>query len=209
MNQGAFELPEEHQENFTNLLRETFKFFFIKGIVYNSVNAVKDTSFKIGAIIEKDEDFTAEYHKNSDSDLEEFFRRIENRQYGRYLTGLVLLTGFLNPAQDKELYRKVIKGEFHVEHILPKKWNNYDKWTAESWERNLNALGNLVPLEWNLNISAKNEFFSRKKEFYKKSEVQDVNDLLANTDWYPEDLEQRHSIAEKRISAFFSKSTHS
>jgi hypothetical protein len=186
-------------------MRETFKFFFVKGVVHNSVNAVKDTSFKVCAIIEKGDDATFEYQKNSEADLDEFFRRIENRQYGRYLTGLVLLTGFLNPKQDKALYRKVIKGECHIEHILPKKWNHYDKWTAESWEKNLNALGNLVPLEWNLNISAKNEFYAKKKEHYKQSEVQDVVDLMANDDWHPADFEKRHGEAEERIVDFFKK----
>jgi len=206
MNDGVFELPTEFEEAFAMLLRETCKFFFIKGVVHNSVNAVKDTAFKVCAIIEKGDDATGEYQKSSEADLEEFFRRIENRQYGRYQNGLVLLSGYLNPDQDKALYRKILKGEYHIEHILPKKWNHYDKWTAESWEKNLNTLGNLTPLEWKLNISARNEFFMKKKEYYKKSGIQDVTDLMSYDDWHPADFDKRHLEAKQRIAAFFQKS---
>jgi hypothetical protein len=170
------------------------------------VNAVKDTSFKVCAIIEQGNDAASEYQKSSEADLDEFFRRIKNLQYGRYLNGLVLLSGYLNPLQDKALYRKVVKGAYHIEHILPKKWNHYDQWTTESWEKNLNTIGNLTPLEWKLNISARNEFFMRKKEHYEKSQIQDVTDLMAYDDWHPADYEKRHLAAEQRITAFFQKS---
>jgi hypothetical protein len=110
----------------------------------------------------------------------------------------------LNPNQDEAKYRRMIKGEFHIEHILPKKWNNYDKWTQSSWSTNLNALGNLVPLEWNLNISARNEFFSKKQEYYKDSAVFDVTGLLGLNEWHPSHFEERHQIVQERVLGFFS-----
>ena len=39
---------------------------------------------------------------------------------------------------------------------------------------NIDQLGNLVPLEWRLNISARNEFFGRKKRDYTRSNIQDA-----------------------------------
>jgi hypothetical protein len=200
---GEFQLSEEHTSNYTRLCKATFKYFFLKGVVHNSVNVVKDTAFKVCASIIQDDDFTTEYEKNIGEDHAEFVRKIENKQYGRYLNGLVLLSAYLNPNQDIAEFKTLVKSNYHIEHILPKKWNNYDKWTSETWEANLNTLGNLVPLEWNLNISAKNEFFTRKKEQYKKSKVSDALDLLTHTEWYPEQFENRHDIVQNRILNFF------
>lgn len=74
---------------------------------------------------------------------------------------------------DKEDYYK-----FQIEHILPKVYHNYDGWTKEQYEENLNKLGNLTLLEKVRNIKAKNEFFEKKKEFYKDSEINDVKSSL-------------------------------
>jgi hypothetical protein len=87
----GFRLDPAHEGDFANLMEETFKYFFIKGVVHNSVNAVKDTSFKVSAAIHHQDDYISEYKKNTQGDLEEFKRKIENLQYGRYLNGLVLL----------------------------------------------------------------------------------------------------------------------
>jgi hypothetical protein len=200
---GEFQLSEEHTSNYTKLCKATFKYFFLKGIVHNSVNAVKDTAFKVCASIIHDDDFTTEYEKNIGEDYIEFIRKIENKQYGRYLNGLVLLSAYLNPEQDMADFKSMVKSNYHIEHILPKKWNNYDKWTQETWEANLNALGNLVPLEWNLNISAKNEFFTRKKEQYRKSKVSDALNLLTHDEWYPEQFKDRHEVTQNRVLIFF------
>jgi Protein of unknown function DUF262/Protein of unknown function (DUF1524) len=202
MTSEGFTIPPTLNSDFTNLVEETFRYFFLKGVVHNSVNAVKDTAFKVCAAIAQGDDYSSEYKKSIGDDRLEFKRRLENRQYGRYLNGLVLLAGYLNPAQDAKDYKTALKGNCHVEHILPKKWNNYDKWTAETWEANLNTLGNLTPLEWNLNISARNEFFLKKKEQYFKSKIQDAVDLIAISDWHPLDYEQRHQVVEKRITDF-------
>jgi uncharacterized protein with ParB-like and HNH nuclease domain len=203
LNKNDFMLSTEYNKDFLTLVEETCKYFFIKGVVHNSVNAVKDTVFKVCALIEKEGDYISEYKKNSINDFNEFQRRIENRQYGRYLKGLVLLVSYLNPQQDKSKLKWVIKNKYHIEHILPKKWNNYDEWTQETWEQNLDALGNLVPLEWNLNISAQNEFFAKKKDRYKESLVQDALDLVQLNDWHPTEFNNRHKECEERILNFF------
>lgn len=155
--------------------------------------------------IEKNDDYLNEYLKNlSDNDLIEFDRRIKNNQCGRYLRGLILLSAYLNPNQSKIDYSKFL-GEYnyHIEHILPKKWNNYDGWTGESWVFSLNTLGNLIPLEYRLNISTKNEFFDRKKECYAYSLVQDAKDLVNIEDWIPENWKQNQEEKQSRILKYF------
>ena len=67
----------------------------------------------------------------------------------------------------------------------------------------LNTLGNLVPLEWKLNISAKNEYFDRKKASYAKSLTMDAQDLISEDNWYPENVVNRNNIIVKRITDWY------
>jgi hypothetical protein len=198
----GFYLPEDKKILYSQLVKETVKYFFIKGIVYNSVNAVRDTVYKVCALIEKNEDFISEYLNNSKSDLDEFKRRVGTSQYGRYQRGLVLIASLCNPKQKLSDYNQILNS-IHIEHILPKKWNNYDKWTDNTWQKALNTLGNLIPLEWNLNISAKNEFFARKKESYKNSKVQDAIELTKLDTWHPKDYENRYKETTDRLLSYF------
>ena len=114
-----------------------------------------------------------------------------------------MLSAFLNEKQDKEKFSEFIVSNYHIEHILPKKWNNYDKWNENSWIDDLNSIGNLVPLEYKLNINAKNEFFNRKKESYSKSKVQDALDIIQFAEWTPETLQSMQNIKTKRIKDYF------
>lgn len=199
-----FSLPDEYIEEFHELIENTVKYFYIKGVVYNSVNAVKDTVFKVCVAIEQEKDYLSEYQKNlSKEDTEEFYRRLRNQQYGRYLRGLVMLAAYLNPDQDQEEFQDFTAGNYHIEHILPKKWNNYDGWNEKTWWQDLNTLGNLIPLEYRLNINAKNEFFSRKQEVYTKSIVQDAQDLLELDEWTPEHLQEKQEEKLERLGKFF------
>ncbi|MBR2935564.1 MAG: DUF262 domain-containing protein [Paludibacteraceae bacterium] len=199
-----FVLDGEHNAAFLQLLEYTVKYFFIKGIVYNSVNYVKDTVFKVCVAIESDSDYLYEYAKTiTSNDITEFNNKINNKQYGRYLRGLVLLSAYLNTKQDKEQFSEFIVSNYHIEHILPKKWNNYDKWDEHSWADDLNSIGNLMPLEYKLNINAKNEFFNRKKESYSKSKVRDALDVIQYEEWTPENLKSIQDIKTQRLKNYF------
>lgn len=198
-----YSLPDKFINEFTLLLESTLKYFFIKGIVYNSVNSVKDTVFRVCAAIEKEENYLEKYAEHLSNDYEEFEKRIISNQNGRYSRGIVLLSAYLNPNQDKDAYDDFISNTYHIEHILPKKWNNYDEWTEETWAKNLNSLGNLIPLEYRLNISAKNEFFDRKKIEYEKSVVQDAIDLVDVPEWNPDNWEKFQEEKQNRILKYF------
>ena len=104
---------------------------------------------------------------------------------------------------DKKDFANFMDGKVEIEHILPKKWNNYDGWTDKLWSEKLNTLGNLVPLSKKLNIAAKNEFFDKKKEYYKKSEVQDVKDLLKVKEWKPGDVMAKQKEKKERLLKYF------
>lgn len=201
----TYNLPKVHNEEFTQLLEYTVKYFFIKGVVYNTVNYIKDAVFKTCVAIEAEKDYLEEYKKITAVEIDTFNQRIKNRQYGRYWKGLVLLSAYLNPKQNLEDFEDFLCDTYHIEHILPKKWNNYDGWSETTWDEDLNSLGNLIPLEYKLNINARNEFFNRKKEYYAESKVQDALDLTALDEWTPQALHRMQEEKEKRLNKFFTQ----
>ena len=205
LGEDGFKLQSSFNDKFKKLLELTIKYFFIKGVVYNSVNKIKDHVFKVCVAIEQEDDFTNVYNEIDDEEINQFKYKIKNKQYGKYLKGLVLLSSYLNDRQNKKELNEFISGKFDIEHILPNKWNNYDGWNEEKWEENLNMIGNLIPLEKKLNIKASNEFFGRKKEEYKKSKVQDAKDLLDYTNWTIEEFNNLQCEKIERLMKFFNK----
>ncbi len=199
-------LSEENNKKFISLIHSTLKYFFIKGVVYNSVNAIRDTVFKVCAAISHGKDFIKEYKDNiTENDYAELGRKLQNKQYGRYLRGLVLISAYLNDMQDKNKFSVFLYGKYDIEHILPKKWNNYDGgWSESIWKEELNSLGNMMPLEHKLNISAQNDFFKRKQEIYKSSKVQDAIDLSADSqlNWTPDSCKSRNDFKTDKILSY-------
>lgn len=197
---GEFILSDEHTKEFVKLLEATVQYFFIKGLVNNSVNAVKDTVFRVCVNIEKEKDYLSDYKGNiSKSDQISFSALLQTNRLKRYQRGLVLLSAYLNPNQDKIAFSEFFNAKYDIEHILPKKWNNYDGWTDDLWTEQINTLGNLIPLSKSLNIAAKNEYFDKKKNEYKKSKIQDALDLIELAEWTPENLNLKQEEKIKRL----------
>ena len=205
--EAGYDLAAERIDELIALLEEMVRYYFIRGVVYNAVNAVKDTTFKVCAKIANGGDYLAEYRSGiTASDKIEMSARIDSNKLGRYLRGLVLLASYLNSAQDKSSFAELVWGKYDIEHILPKKWNNYDGWTESTWESQLNTLGNLIPLEREINISASNEFLKRKKMKYSESKVQDAQDIangVADNGWTPQRVDDELQEKLMRLNNFF------
>ena len=202
-NTGEFELPAKMRKQFVSLLEATVKYFYIKGIVHKSINPIKDTVFHVCADIELEDDYLSRYTINLKDDYAVFPSRLADTSLGRYLRGLVLLSAYLNPKQDKADFAEIVWGKCEIEHILPKKWNNYDEWTEGLWREKIDTLGNLAPLRKELNIAAKNEFFDRKREIYQGSKIQDILDVAKEKDWTPKQVVKYQEIKLKRLLKWF------
>ena len=211
-NNDRFVLPGHKEEKFVSLIESTVRYCFIKGVVTNTVNSIKDTIFKVCAAIAHEEDYTHNYRENSDSDIEEFYRKLEdNKQsFGRYRNGLILINSALHASLEDDSNRLdysdclMKANSISIEHILPRKWNHYDGWNERTHNEDIGKLGNLIPWERKLNSAASNEFFSRKKKEYKKSRIAEVRTLCDLDKWSPESLEQRDREVRKRLKQFFS-----
>ena len=211
---GKASLAGERQGEYIALLENTVRYFFIKGVVHNSVNRVKDGVFKVCKAIAEGGDYTDMLKSSvSSKELEDFHYYLAESEYGRYQRGLVYVNSLQNAKQDREAYANLLvattnKGHHkcHIEHILPQKWEDYDEWDKTSHREYVGKIGNLIPLEGRINIQATNKFFQAKQKKYKVSKVRDALDLAdANVwkHWYSGDVDKRQNESLARLRKFF------
>lgn len=200
---GELFLPEEYCEEYKKLVMLTTAYYFIKGVVYNSVNTVKDTTFKVCAKIENNDNYLSEYIENMRNDLKIFYNKLESADLGRCKRGIILLSGFLNESQSVEdFYDLILNSNIEIEHILPRKWSDNNDWDEQKAKEVMETLGNLAPFEKKLNISASNEFFKKKKNYYKESKFADIQDLLKLDKWDYNEVKRREDNIIIRIKSF-------
>ena len=138
---GAVLLPNNMWDEYAKLMKDTIRYYFIKAIVHSSVNAVKDVTYRVCADIAQGRDYTKHYREGvqgAQKDMGDFELKLTNSDVGKCLKGIVYLVAALNPKQDSVKYGDAILEKNEIEHILPKKWQNYDKWDEISWKENLN-----------------------------------------------------------------------
>ena len=94
--EDEFSIDEARKEEFTNLIKETAKYCFIKGVADNNVNTIKDAVFKVCAAINEEASYLQEYKNNIENKLDECTRKLKKNDYGvRYRKGLVLLASLI------------------------------------------------------------------------------------------------------------------
>lgn len=202
LHEGEIILDNAREKQLQKLIKETVKYFFLKGVVHNSVNTVRDTTYRVCLNIQRDHDYLSSYVSNAQKDFEEFKRRLESLT-SRYRRGVIFIGAALNPLQDPSDFIDELSSKPEIEHILPKKGENYDGWSQEEHAADIEKLGNLVPLKKKVNIAASNEYFGRKKEKYTDSKVRDAVDLCELEAWTPESLQARHNEVINRLTDFF------
>ena len=204
--ENIWKLPADKMDEFEKLLEATIKYYFVNAIAYNTVNKVKDTTYKVCAAIMHDKNYLQFYTENYSVAYDIFKQKIELYEYGKCRKGLVYLLAILNENQDQEALYNVDKKD--LEHILPQKggYNNYNGWSEQEYKEKLNTLGNFVLFEKPKNIRASNDFFAKKKKEYETSDIQEVKDLLKLSDWTYRECEEREKQKENEILEFFKMS---
>ena len=205
---GVFNLGNK-EDDFDCLMRETAKYFFIKGVVHNAVNLIKPATFKVCSNIAHDQDYVEAYRTSVEDDMDDFYKAIDNNLIPKkYIKGMVLVGAAIrNSGEHDADFLYVIGKKYDIEHILPRAWKSdyYGDWDKTKADSVMNMLGNLMPLEKRINIKAGNNFFGRKKEEYEKSKIQDALDLVSNPsdNWSYKDHNERHEKILKRFKEFF------
>lgn len=109
------------------------------------------------------------------------------RYYLRKLEESYRTTRELSPLMNPE--------KVNLEHILPENpknlredWSDFDDNTHKTYYR---RLGNLTLLDTKMNTDVGNGIYSRKREIYKKSEIEITKGLSKYDTWIPTKIEER------------------
>jgi len=85
-------------------------------------------------------------------------------------------------AYQEDTQTDLLPGYWEIEHIFPQTWDSkYYTLNEEEANEKLEHLGNKLPLEKKLNISASNNYFAKKKDRYKDSKIAIVKKLGDST----------------------------
>jgi hypothetical protein len=116
---------------------------------------------------------------------------------------LLKLLAYEDPGQTD-----LLPSYWEIEHIFPQKWESkYYHIDKKDAEQTLEHLGNKLPLEKQLNISASNGYFEKKKERYRASEIsicKGVGELSA-PEWNLDSIKKRDIELCKQIKAIFAQ----
>ena len=100
---------------------------------------------------------------------------------------------------------------WEIEHIFPQTWDSkYYDLDAEDANDKLEHLGNKLPLEKKLNISASNKYFDKKKEKYKQSKIA-ISQKLGNsslTEWNLDNIAKNDAKVCQQMKDLFEKWVH-
>lgn len=195
------ELKSEDLDILYYILENLIRFVYTKGIIYKTRNAIKYDIYKA---------YISIYHNKKDNfpnikkeEKKYFLDSLENlTTRDKYTKSILFLYHNLNENQE------VINNyyEFQIEHILPKVYIFDGGWSEIDHKDNVNKLGNLTLLKETLNKKAKNQFFEKKKEFYKLSKIYDVKvGLCKLKKWTIKECNERFDDIKERLVNFLFK----
>lgn len=189
----------DFESEFVVFLQKLFMFLFYKYLISPTINAVKGNILTLNASI---------LHNNIDLDLS--IIDIENLKDRLKMPNKNLVRMILKflAYQDAE-QTKLLPIKWDIEHILPVKWDNnfFFNINKEEIESTIENIGNKIPFEKKLNISASNGYFSQKQEKYKKSNIAIVKKLGNKNikEWKLDEIRDRNSDIKTLIANVFNE----
>lgn len=190
------------EEIFEKFLGKLCAMLMSRYLEYPSVSAVKVDVIKLNVQITRSitPNFTAGFKAEIDSTQPNPFFINPHRSLVRMLLKVI---AYSNPNQ-----RALLPDKWEIEHIFPQKWDSsFFNISEDEANTKLEQLGNKLPLEKPMNIRASNNYFARKKEQYKASNIAIVNDL-GNSDsdnWLLEDIDARNILLSNQLSQIFNR----
>ncbi|WP_338950252.1 DUF262 domain-containing HNH endonuclease family protein [Fusobacterium nucleatum] len=182
------------EKSFLKFLRKLYVELLKKYIEIPTINAVKANILKLNAEIISSDKPVFDFKSLSEDEIKEKIK-MPHRNAIR-----MLLKTLTYDIQDELLEKK-----WEIEHILPVKWeNNYDLRENEKVaKQKIEHLGNKTPFEKKLNIIATNNYFSKKKSYYLKSEIKMTREIgkIKSDKWDLDDIVERDVRMTDRIVA--------
>lgn len=159
---------KDFEERFLAFLRKLYTELLKKYIEIPTITAVKTNILKLNVEIINTDKPTFDFKSLSEDDIREKIKTPHRNVVRMLLKTLAY-----------ELQDELLPEKWEIEHILPVKWeNSYDLRENEEVAREkIEHLGNKTPFEKKLNIIATNNYFTKKKDYYVKSNIQMTKEI--------------------------------
>jgi uncharacterized protein with ParB-like and HNH nuclease domain len=171
------------ESEFLIFLKRLLAVLLARYIVTPTINAVKSGILNLNAEIIKSPTPKFDFSVIEEKELKEKIKKAHRN------TVRMILKILAYQHQDELLPEK-----WEIEHILPQKWQSsfFPSNSDEEVKELVEHIGNKIPFEKKLNITASNGYFKKKQESYKKSKVQILLDLSKNNpDWQLAEIHER------------------
>lgn len=212
---SIFYMQYKNNENFEGLFLKFLRKFFVmlvtRYLESPTISAVKGDILKLNAQIinnfhpEFNAGFTeikceTELEKQAEKKRTDNLLIMPHKRVERMLLKLL--------AYQVDAQKDLLPSYWEIEHIFPQTWDTrFFNLDEKETNVKLEHLGNKLPLEKKLNISASNNYFDKKKDKYRDSKIE-ICKQLGNSfidDWSPENIEQNDTIVCEQIKNLFKK----
>lgn len=182
---SIFYMKHKNNEDFENLFLQFLRKFYVmiltRYLEVPTINAVKADILKLNVQIIgnchpnfyagfEEKKLDDEYAINAEN------ARTDNLIIAPHKNMVRMLLKLL--AYQEEEQKELLPTYWEIEHIFPQTWDSkYYTFDEEEANQKLEHLGNKLPLEKKLNISASNNYFSKKKEKYQTSNIAIIKKL--------------------------------
>lgn len=182
---SIFYMEHKNNEDFENLFLQFLRKFYVmiltRYLEVPTINAVKADILKLNVQIIgnchpnfyagfEEKKLDDEYAINAEN------ARTDNLIIAPHKNMVRMLLKLL--AYQEEEQKELLPTYWEIEHIFPQTWDSkYYTFEEEEANQKLEHLGNKLPLEKKLNISASNNYFSKKKEKYQTSNIAIIKKL--------------------------------
>jgi len=166
---------EEFEVMFLKFLRKLFVLLLTRYLETPTISAIR------GDILKLDKNIIGNIHPefNAGFDIKQYeteeeqrleTTRIKNMLISPHKKTVTMLLELLAYQDDNQT--DLLPASWEIEHIFPQKFDNiYFKFNEEEAKELLEHIGNKIPLEKKLNISASNGYYSKKKDKYLLSNI--------------------------------------
>ena len=200
---------DNFEELFLKFLRKFCVMLLAKFLEQPTVSAVKGDILKLNAqIIETEHPiFNAGFEEKKAVD--EYEAQAEEKRTDGLIIApqkrvermLLKILAYSNVDQ-----KDLLPAIWEIEHIFPQTWDKkYFDLNEDDTNEKLEHLGNKLPLEKKLNISASNNYFDKKKEKYRDSKIA-VSAKLGNSSlasWTPDNIAENDVKIAAQIKKLF------
>lgn len=183
---------ENFEEEFLIFLRKLFIELFTKYLESPTINAVKSDILKLNTEIVNNNRPKFEFRPFNEEKITEKIK-FPHRNAVRMILKII--------TYDEQNY--LLPERWEIEHILPVKWedNYFLSADIETIKEKIEHIGNKIPFEKRLNIIASNNYFSKKKSLYYKSNII-ITKKFANCNlktWGIDNIIERDIVISNRI----------